>query len=185
MGGEIMENTCRSNENLHYLDSWNKHCGGSSWEFMSRTLTLFGSGALSLAGVGAMAGGGPVGMTFGASLIFKSGNDTYEALTGKRSLAREAAGDPLYDAIDVALFGYGFFRRVPKINYLGNPKRDFFVKDPQTYESAFKQFSVIESIHEGANISAMSVNGYEKYRDRLIIENSWDMHLKRLEQSND
>jgi hypothetical protein len=172
-------------DSLHYLDSWNKHCGGGVWEFGFRSLSLAGSGLLAIAGGGLVAGGGPVGMMFGGSLIIKSGNDAYEAITGKRSIARDTFGDPLYDTIDAALIGYGFLRQVRKINYLGNPKRDFFTKDPITYERAFKQFSELELAHEIANITAATTHAYEKYSDRLRLEDAWNAHLIRVEISDD
>lgn len=183
--GAIMTTRCRSLENLHYLDSWNRHCGGEPWEFISRSLGLIGSGALGIAGITAIGTAGPIGVVFGGALIGKSSNDVFEAWTGKKGIARHLIGDPVYDGIDWALIGYGWFRKIPKINYLGNPKRDFFTKDPLTYERAFRQYSTIELLYEGTNLLVNANNNYDKYLADVEVELVWDKHIRGLDEWND
>lgn len=171
----MFEDRCENLEHLPIYYSWNRHCGGSLWELTSRSLTLLSSAYLAVAGAKQI----QKGNILGGFLVLKSGSDAYEAATGKRSYAREQLGDHLYDAVTLGLVGYGFFREVKKINYLGNPARDFFTKDPISYERAFKQFSTIEFINEGATIAEIGIDNYNKLLSQIDLEESWELHLER------
>lgn len=176
-------NSCRRTQSVHYLDSWNRHCGGEPWEFVSRSLTIADSVVLAYAGIQVSRVSRLFGRGFGASLVSKSANDIYEAWTGEDGLARQAVGDPVYDMAGYALLGYGLFRQVPKIGYLGNPKRDFFVKDPITYERAFRQYTNLGLLYEGANLLVNGHDHYEKYRSKISINLAWHKHLRLLHEN--
>jgi hypothetical protein len=62
---------------------------------------------------------------------------------------------------------------------------DFFTKDPLSYERAFKQFSLFETLHEEVNVGALSTNSYQKYSDRLKLEDAWNAHLIKVETFDD
>lgn len=175
-----MNTSCRSTYSLHYLDSWNKHCGGDWGEFASRTITISDSLILAYAGIKIYRIGGLLGKSFGSGLIVKSSNDIYEAWTGNRGPLRNALGDKNYLAIDIALIGYGFFKKVPRINYLGNPMHDFFVKDPLSYEYAFKQYSKLELGHALIGSANTFHDEDRLLAGRLYLEQQWEAHISRL-----
>jgi hypothetical protein len=156
MGAEIMENSCRSLENLHYLDSWNKHCGGSWWQLFSRSFMIGDSLLLAYASSRLMWAGRFFGLSIGSTLFTKSMNDLYEGITGEPGPIRDAVGDTPYTIAGYATIGYGLFSKVPKRTYLGTPKRDLFVRDPLSYEYAFRQYSRFEFVHLGFS-TAVSV----------------------------
>jgi len=57
---------------------------------------------------------------------------------------------------------------------------DFFIKDPISYESAFKQFGALEVFHLALGSGITTYNNYDKYADMLSIEESWQGHLDRV-----
>jgi hypothetical protein len=175
-----MTNSSRSLDSLHYLDSWNKHCGGSWTELVSRSITLTDSIILAYAGIQVNRASKLFGKSFGTSLISKSANDIYESWTGNRGIVRNSIGDEAYLAVDIALIGYGFFKHVRKINYLGNPAHDFFVKDPISYEYAFKQFTTLELINLTFSTSMTVYSNRETLASRTSIEDAWQKHLHRM-----
>jgi hypothetical protein len=184
MGEKMMLKSCEEYDYLPYYYSWARHCGGNAWEFMTRSMGLLGSAALAAAGGASISTANPIGVTFGLSLLGKSANDAYESWTGKRGIVRDLTGDPLYEGIDLALIAYGGLRSVPKINYLGNPKRDFFTRDPLTYESAFRQFSVLELNHFVLSTAVTLTNDYRKFSEKLAIEDAWNEHICRVRACN-
>jgi hypothetical protein len=167
-----------------YLDNWNKHCGGSWWHFSTRTLALGDSALLAFLSWQIASKTKFLGLSLGAGLFSKSTNDMYEAWTGNSGPIREVMGDPIYDAAGYAVMGYGFLRQVPKIGYLGNPKRDFFVRDPNNYEYAFLQYSSLEFLHTFIGTSITMKNDHDKYIDNLSLELGWTKHILRTRQYN-
>lgn len=179
-----MSDSCRDLDNLHYLDSWNKHCGGSWWNFLTRSMALGDSALLAFLSGQVMRRSRFLRISLGAGLFTKSMNDMYEAWTGDSGLARDFMGDSAYDAAGYAVMGYGLFRQVPKIGYLGNPKRDFFVRDPNNYELAFLQYSSLEFLHTLISTSVTLKNDHEKYKENIGIELGWARHVLRARQLN-
>lgn len=170
---------CRDLEHLPIYLSWDKHCGGGWWDLTSRIFSLTDSVLLTRASILLSMRAGPLTKLLGLALFSKAANDTYEATTGNSGALRKALGDELYLACDLSLMGYGLFNKIPKIGYLGNPKRDFFVKDPNNYEYAFKQYSAAELIHLVVGSGMTAYNNYDTYSGMLNIENAWQRHIAR------
>lgn len=177
--------SCEEYDYLPIYYSWDRHCGGDWWQFTSRSIALTDSMLLAYFSARLMWASKFFGRSFGATLFAKSMNDLYESLTGERGYAREIMGDATYDAAGYAIAGYGLFRPVPKIGYLGNPKRDFFTRDPNNYEYAFMQYSVIETAHTLLSTAITVKNERDKVDELLNIEAAWERHLLQVYQNND
>jgi hypothetical protein len=176
--------SCKEYDYLPYHYSWDRHCGGSWMEFTTRSITLTDSILLAYAGAQLARAGKLFGVSIGTTLISKSTNDMYEAWTGKKGIARETVGDPAYDLFGYGLMLFGLLKQVPKMNYLGNPMRDFFIKDPISYEHAFKQYSRLELFHLSLSTSITTSNDIDKYLTLNQIELDWNIHLSTLVQDD-
>ena len=169
--------SCKEYDYLPYHYSWSRHCGGDWWEFISRSIVLTDSMVLGYVGARMSSAGKLFGLSLGSALLSKSANDMYEAWTGEKGAVRNAIGDPTYDFIGYGLTAFGLVKQVPKKNYLGNPKRDFFIKDPLSYESAWLQYSGLELGHLAIGTSLTTYNDYKKYESNLQLEIDWNKHL--------
>lgn len=168
---------------LKYLPihlSWNRHCGGGWWDFSTRLFTLADSALLTRISILIAMRAGPFNKILGLGLFSKAVNDTYEAARGGRGALRDALGDELYLAMDLSLMGYGLLKKIPKMNYLGNPMKDFFTKDPNNYEYAFRQYGAFEAAHLVVSSGMTASNHYDTYSAMLSIEESWQRHLDQV-----
>lgn len=170
---------CKDLENLPLYLSWNRHCGGGWWELTSRIYSMADSALLTRLSIIIGMVPGPIPKLFGLALFSKAVNDAYESTTGNRGALRKALGDELYLVVDLSLMSYGLFQKIPKIDYLGNPMRDFFVKDPSNYESAFKQYGAAELVHFVVGSGMSAYNNYDTYSGTLNIEEAWQGHIAR------
>lgn len=179
------QKNCKDLDNLPYYYAWNRHCGGSPGQFLTRTISLTDAAILGYASSRLLLVSRRFGSTLGLGLFTKSMNDLYEAWTGDNGVVRDALGDSIYDTIGYATTIYGLTRKVPKINYLGNPKHDFFIKDPISYESAFRQYSRLEVAHFGISTGVEVAEDLDKYKAREQLEFGWNLHLSRLNTYDD
>jgi hypothetical protein len=171
--------SCTDTEDLHYLMSWNRHCGGSNTEFIVRTIGMVSLGTQTVAGVAAF-GGGAVGWALGTFLLAKSYNDYQETWQGKKAgYIRAQTGSNLYDTVDLLVSFRAATRQVKRFNEFGNPRTDLFYRDYLSYQPAFRQWGKFELMHFGADMMAKVTN---HDRDKLILNEAWSEHLECVDE---
>lgn len=173
----MFEESCKDSENLHYLYSFHKHCGGGRATGALRTVALFAAAQEAAAGVAFIFGGGPVGIAFGSTLLAKSYNDYQEAWYGKSGYMRNAIGSTAYNTLDLGLVAHSVLRHVKRLNPYGNPEFDLFVWDKATHQRAYQSWGATEAVHWGLTALPTAEN---MTKDWLSTEMAWQEHLDKV-----
>ncbi|MCG7908627.1 MAG: hypothetical protein JAY82_02520 [Candidatus Thiodiazotropha taylori] len=162
LAGDTQNNT-EPNEQQYPDDSFSGFVQDEGMNVLLRTLQ-------SVGGAGICYGSGSLACAVGVTIAAKGADNFQAGIRGADSYSKQGIEKitgseqtaTLIDAgIDLTISVGGLVRNVPKINELGNPVKDLFVKMPSSYEAAYKQATSTGLVIEGA-IDTATIYGATK-----------------------
>ncbi|MCG8074377.1 MAG: hypothetical protein JAZ17_08095 [Candidatus Thiodiazotropha endolucinida] len=162
LAGDTQNNT-EPNEQQYPDDSFSGFVQDEGMNVLLRTLQSVGGAGQVLLGAGICYGSGSLACAVGVTIAAKGADNFQAGIRGADSYSKQGIEKitgseqtaTLIDAgIDLTISVGGLVRNVPKINELGNPVKDLFVKMPSSYEAAYKQATSTGLVIEGASDTA-------------------------------
>ncbi|MCG8054747.1 MAG: hypothetical protein JAY94_03600 [Candidatus Thiodiazotropha endolucinida] len=160
--GDTQNNT-DPNEQQYPDGSFSGFIQDEGMNVLVRTLQSVGGAGQVLLGAGICYGSGSLACAAGVAIAAKGadnfqagirGTDSYSKQGIERITGNEQTATLIDAGFDLTISVGGLVRNVPKINELGNPVKDLFVKMPSSYEAAYKQATSTGLVIEGASDTA-------------------------------